>query len=253
MIQNEDDFKKSLYVVWQAGRTDSHIYLSIEKILNSINYKNELAIYSLGLIRKIDFYEFYKWKEIEIIEGRLDHLIDLEGISIRFFDIYDYNYLIDSIINLFFSSLVTEIDLICKILGQLIKFPSKYKKNPYLKEIKEHLLQNFFDHELTKLFKTEYSRNPKSWLCSMKDIRNNLHHGSGEISEIILEPELSILSPYDGPFYFNEKYFEEFVQDEDREVIKFCGKISQKTEWFLSEILEILSKDLNSINTVPLF
>jgi len=252
VLQNEYYFRNVLYENQQNGRVDLSIVLEIDKILNSIDKRSEMTKYLYDLIEKIDFYKLYNWERTEVEEEKIKHVIKLDGISIHFFNRNDYYYLVSTLLNSFFSNLWSEINLSCVILSFLFKFPKKTKNHPYLHEIKKCLNRNLPTHELTNLYNGEYSNNPKSWLFSLKDLRHDLHHASLDIQEIIPEPEFNTTFKYESPFFLNKKYFGISVPEEKREVNFFCGKVLNRTEWFLSETYRILANDLKVRNCVPL-
>lgn len=255
MLRNEHEFRRILYEFQRDGEINSDIFYEIEKILIIIERKNEMAKYLYRLVEKIDFYKLFNWEKIDVEEEEIKHVIELDGVSIHFSIKDDYYYLASTFLNNFFSNLISEINLSNKILGFLFVFPRKSKGHPYLHDIKKRLNDNIPTHELSLLYTGEFSNNPKSWLYSLNELRNDLHHSEMDIHEIIPEPEFDIqctLSDYEGPFFMSKKYFGSSVPEEKREVNFFCDEVLKKTEWFLSEIYRILSDDLKVKNCVPL-
>jgi hypothetical protein len=256
MLQNEHTFRNILYEIQQNGGIDLGIAFKIDEILVSIDKRTKMDKYLYKLIEKIDFYKLFYWEKIEVKEEKIEHFIELDGISIHFSNKDSYYYLVSTLLNSFFSNLWSEINLSCIVLSFLFRFPKKKKDPPYPRDVRDRLNRSLPTHELTDLFKEEYSNNPKSWLYSLRELRNDFHHSRIDIRKIIPEPEFDTLvtfSKYEGPFFINKKYFGSSVPEEKREVNFFCNEVLKKTEWFLSEIYRILSDDLKARNCVPLY
>lgn len=205
------------------------------------------------LIQKLDFFTFEKWRDIEASRGEVKHFINLEGVHICILDKNDYDFFINILLDSFFSNLVAGIDFLCGIIDIFFEFSDPNKNQPYLFQIRKMLNKKLPEHELAEFISTEYADDNITWLHTLKELKNQLHHGNINIGKMIYESVFN--DPLKGKalLLLNEEFFNDSIREERREVNYFCGEVLEKTELFISAIYGVLVKDLKTKNRIPLY
>jgi len=250
---NEQELLNMVDKVQKSGKIDNFSYMKTRKLLRSIEKKTQLARYLHMLIQRLDFFTFEKWRDIEASHGGVKHVIELKGISIHILNKNDYDFVINILLDSYFSNLVAGIDFLCGIIDIFYEFSDPSRKPPYLFNIKNMLSDKLPKHELTELISTEYADDTITWLRTLKELKNQLHHGNINIGRMIYESEFNDPLKGKASLILNEDFFGDSIGEEKREVNYFCGEVLEKTELFISEIYGILIKDLKTKNRIPIY
>ncbi|MGD2247501.1 MAG: hypothetical protein PVF58_03785 [Candidatus Methanofastidiosia archaeon] len=249
MLQNEEELRSLVYEVQQNGGIDSNIAARIDGYLVSIDRKIQRADYLYELVEKADFSRFYTFEEINDKKEEIEHFIELDGVSLHFSN-REYH---DSLINIFFenflSNLVAASNIFCSFLNIFFVFSRETRHAPNIGKIIKILKSEYPNHELTKLFLKAYSKNPQTWMFTLRVLRNNLHHESAYIGEIdVIDLPIHKIS-----FFIYEEYFNNSVSKEKREIKYFCRDVLGRTEQFLSRMYGILFRELETKNCIPFY
>jgi hypothetical protein len=239
--------------VQERDRVANPNYAKVGRFLRSIEKKIQLARYLYKFVQRLDFFTFEKWRDIEASKGRVEHLIELRGIRIHILDKDDYDFFINILLESFFSNLVAGIDFLCGVIDVFFEFSDPSKKPPYLFQIRQALNDKLPRHELTKLIATEYADNTTTWLHTLKELRNQLHHGNINIGKMTYESVFNDPLKGRASLILNEEYFGSSIREERREVSYFCGEVLEKTELFISQIYSILADDLKTRDCIPTY
>lgn len=225
MLQNEEELRRMVYRIQRDGETDYEIAAKIEEYLVSIDRKIQIAGYFHSLVENVRFSASYKW--------------DKNPQDLRTNAFYDG----------FFSNLVAAVNISCALVNLFFRFSKETRYAPNIGTVRKILKEKYPNHDLTDLFLKGYSDNPKTWMFSLRELRNVLHHESIYIGEF----EVTDVSKREISFFLYEKYFDDSISRKEREIKYFCNNAFEKTEQFLSRMYRILLKELKTKNCVPLY
>lgn len=246
MLQNEERLRRLVYEIQQKRGIDSSIVVKIDEYLVSIEKKIQMAHFVYELMGKFEFPKLHECDKIGKKESN-KQIIELDGVSFHFSNGGDHDILISFYFDGLLSNLVAAINIFCSLLNVFFQFSKEAKYAPNIWNIINTLKTRFPNHELTKLFLREYSRDPRTWMFTLRELRNNLHHESVYIGEFeVIDPSSREVS-----FFIYERYFNSSVLKVEREIRYFSNNVLERTEQLLSEMYGILIREVELSQEIP--